>query len=531
MVTVFISQDEWLANKRSYLIQGRTKRSSLLQMELREPKRKCRVRVSLQQPFPVLNRDVTTIPTNKALWQVYTGKYSGDFVVVDAPDEMIALNNMGCFGKGSLSRGSPGFGKERQGTPPFIRHRQWKRRCKWATQLKAMKNDNEMKQQEAVVEDHIAAEITLAAGKQASPEESANIIPEDKTQEKNSRKFCDIKSTLERDDEIKSNRTFEKTKNCADSNVKKACDVVNMDKKIITLDSTEEDNGSKAVKNPAHVDRTENNKTGEHEQTGTTELNNFTSTNEQNRNAAVECHSSKSNGTIVISENNGTEEGNTEDSSQSAVDKSERRMLLVLPDSDSDYEGYLDNDCPRLEEEPFPVHETLHLTLEEAFFLSFGLGCLQVIDLFGNCLSLDGMWQLFCKSQKDFIQKYVTYHYFRSKGWVVKPGIKFGGDFLLYKQGPPFYHASYIVLVEVIDKSTMMRNPGLQRNLSWTRLMGLSRVGETAGKEILFCQVIWPSEVSPESMEFPSILSKFQVHEMLIRRWVSSQEREGSDAA
>jgi tRNA-splicing endonuclease subunit Sen2 len=53
---------------------------------------------------------------------------------------------------------------------------------------------------------------------------------------------------------------------------------------------------------------------------------------------------------------------------------------------------------------------------------------------------------------------------------------------VLYKQGPPFYHASYIVLVEVIDNSTMMRIPGLQRNLSWTRLMGLNRVGETAGK-------------------------------------------------
>lgn len=300
-----------------------------------------------------------------------------------------------------------------------------------------MKNDNETKQQEAVVkvsqqdcvvDDHIAGEVTLTAGKQASPEASANIIHEDKAREKNSKKFCVIQSTVERDDEIKTNRTFEKTKNCDDSNGKKTCDV-NTDKKIITLDSAEEDNGNKAVKNPAHVDRTKNNKEGEHEQKGRTQLNNCTSTNEQNRNAVVECQSSKSNGTIVTSENNGTKEGNTEDCSQSAVDKSEERMLLVLPDSDSDCEGYLDNVCPRLEKEPFPVRETLHLTLEEAFFLSFGLGCLQVIDLFGNCLSLDGMWQLFCKSQKDFIQKYVAYHYFRSKGWVVKPGIKFGGDF------------------------------------------------------------------------------------------------------
>lgn len=38
------------------------------------------------------------------------------------------------------------------------------------------------------------------------------------------------------------------------------------------------------------------------------------------------------------------------------------------------------------------------------------------------------------------------------------------------------------MLVEVIDKSTLMRIPGLQRTLSWTRLMGLNRVGESAGK-------------------------------------------------
>jgi hypothetical protein len=50
-------------------------------------------------------------------------------------------------------------------------------------------------------------------------------------------------------------------------------------------------------------------------------------------------------------------------------------------------------------------------------------------------------------------------------------------------------------------------------------------------QEVLFCQVIWPSDASPESMECPSILSKFQVHEVLIRRWISSQEREESDVS
>jgi hypothetical protein len=69
----------------------------LLEMELREPKRKCRARIPVQQPFPVLNGDATALPTNKALWQVYTGKYSGDFVVVDTADDMIALHTMVIF--------------------------------------------------------------------------------------------------------------------------------------------------------------------------------------------------------------------------------------------------------------------------------------------------------------------------------------------------------------------------------------------------------------------------------------------------
>jgi tRNA-splicing endonuclease subunit Sen2 len=330
-----------------------------------------------------------------------------------------------------LSRGNPEFGKERQQTPPFIRHRQWERRYRWAKQMEVMMNDIQTKQEAAVEvgsegdcnkKIQIRSEITETIGKQASPEPRASIIPEDRAQERNSKKVCGRNITVQQYDAIKANDVVENSNNSDGNSVKDTC-VVNTDQALITQESTEV-NGSRTVKNPANVD----NKTNEHEQKSTTEINNFRITNEQNRNRGAECHISEGDGTIVTSENCSTVEGGTEEYSQSLADKSER-MLLVLPDSDSDYEGYLNNVCPRLEEEQFPIHETLHLTLEEAFFLSFSLGCLQVIDLFGNRLSLNGMWQLFRKSQKDFIQKYVTYHYFRSKGWVVKPGIKFGGDF------------------------------------------------------------------------------------------------------
>ena len=43
-----------------------------------------------------------------------------------------------------------------------------------------------------------------------------------------------------------------------------------------------------------------------------------------------------------------------------------------------------------------------------------------------------------------FLVTYAVYHYYRSLGWVVKGGIKFCVDYLLYKRGPVFHHAEYV---------------------------------------------------------------------------------------
>jgi len=111
------------------------------------------------------------------------------------------------------------------------------------------------------------------------------------------------------------------------------------------------------------------------------------------------------------------------------VDDDQHGKLLVLPDSDSDTENYLKNVKPRIENEGFPIREALHLTFEETFFLLFGLGCLQLIHFDGSPLDINSAWLYFCKEKPDFIQKYIVYHYYRSKGWIVKPGIKYGSDF------------------------------------------------------------------------------------------------------
>lgn len=83
--------------------------------------------------------------------------------------------------------------------------------------------------------------------------------------------------------------------------------------------------------------------------------------------------------------------------------------------------------------DPFPIEETLALLPEEAFFLHYSLRCLRVMDFDQTHeLTTHDMLEKFCKNDSKFIQKFVVYHYYRSKNWVVKSGIKFGGEFCKY---------------------------------------------------------------------------------------------------
>lgn len=45
------------------------------------------------------------------------------------------------------------------------------------------------------------------------------------------------------------------------------------------------------------------------------------------------------------------------------------------------------------------------------------------------------------RPDNPFLINYVFHHHYRSLGWVVKNGIKFCVDYLLYKRGPVFHHA------------------------------------------------------------------------------------------
>ncbi|XP_058844457.1 tRNA-splicing endonuclease subunit Sen2 [Acipenser ruthenus] len=170
---------------------------------------------------------------------------------------------------------------------------------------------------------------------------------------------------------------------------------------------------------------------------------------------------------------------------------------------------------------PFRIIEYLQLTLEEAFFLTYALGCLSIYYN-EEPLSIVKLWQAFSVIQPSFKTIYMAYHHFRSKGWVPKVGMKYGTDLLLYRKGPPFYHASYSVVVEMVD-DTFQGKP--LRPFSWRSLAALNRITVNVSKELMFCYVVRPSDMTEEEMSSPECMNRIKVQELIVSRWISSRER------
>nr|XP_061813433.1 tRNA-splicing endonuclease subunit Sen2-like [Nerophis lumbriciformis] len=178
---------------------------------------------------------------------------------------------------------------------------------------------------------------------------------------------------------------------------------------------------------------------------------------------------------------------------------------------------------PQLRRNPLRMTEYLQLSLEEAFFLVYALGCLSV-HLEQEPLSITHLWRHFISLRPDFVSSYAAYHHFRSRGWVPKggSGAKYGVDMVLYRKGPPFYHSSYSVVVEKADErfegSTL-------RPFSWRSLATLSRITATVSKELLLCYVVHPVDLTEAELASPECLSRLKIQEVVVSRWVSSKER------
>ncbi|KAG8829677.1 tRNA splicing endonuclease subunit sen2 [Serendipita sp. 400] len=198
---------------------------------------------------------------------------------------------------------------------------------------------------------------------------------------------------------------------------------------------------------------------------------------------------------------------------------------------------------PELTEDEIPKNmEHLQLSLQEAFFLAWVVGCLDLRSASGGPITLQAFWAQCFEVSSPFLPKridnpflvhYVAYHHFRSLGWVVKSGIKFCVDFLLYKRGPVFHHAEFAVMIVPVyeDEADCASSPNPLPNsgpISWQWFTTVNRANAQVMKTLVLAHVIIPPsrDIEPSLYDSPEILSKFKVKEVLIRRFVASRMRD-----
>ncbi|KAL2794154.1 hypothetical protein BJX66DRAFT_351322 [Aspergillus keveii] len=177
------------------------------------------------------------------------------------------------------------------------------------------------------------------------------------------------------------------------------------------------------------------------------------------------------------------------------------------------------------EETTITNEEHLQLSNEEALFLVYGLGALHVFDQDRKTvLSSDSLLRLFChhshtpprdptldlKPDDPFLVSYVVYHHFRSLGWIVRSGVKFGVDYIIYNRGPVFSHAEFAIVVipsyehpywsETEDRKAECSR---KQARSWWWLHCVNRVQAQVKKTLVVCYV----EIPPPSQELEHVSS------------------------
>ncbi|XP_040593781.1 tRNA-splicing endonuclease subunit Sen2 isoform X2 [Mesocricetus auratus] len=456
----------------------------------RAPKRKRRVYESYESPLPIpFGQDQGP----RKEFRIFRAEMISNNVVVRGTEDMEQLYGKGYFGKGILSRSRPNFTisdsklaakwKGMQTDMPIITSEKYRHRVEWAMDFMRRQGQDESTIQKVLTDYTEPLELPGIKGKEETPQRDPP----------NSEANSSLEGRVGKDALSVTTRAAGQSDDLQGLNTHSDCLQEGPSQATLTVASPSGLNG--------------------HVMEDTTVL------------SQVPCHSHEA----LIAQDDLW----PADSSRAAGEKRaaheyvlvEEELCDVQEEDEAADEKLLQRKRLVCRRNPYRIFEYLQLSLEEAFFLTYALGCLSVYYE-KEPLTIAKLWQAFTAIQPTFRTTYMAYHYFRSKGWVPKVGLKYGTDLLLYRKGPPFYHASYSVIVELVDDNF---EGSLRRPFSWKSLAALSRVSGNVSKELMLCYLIKPSTMTNEDMETPECMKRIQVQEVILSRWVSSRERSDQD--
>jgi tRNA-splicing endonuclease subunit Sen2 len=196
--------------------------------------------------------------------------------------------------------------------------------------------------------------------------------------------------------------------------------------------------------------------------------------------------------------------------------------------------------------------EHLQLLQEETFFLAYGLGVLDVfVDDSDTVLPATSLLSLFrrhsyfpprslsapAEPDDPFMLSYAVYHHYRSLGWVVRSGVKFSVDFLLYNRGPAFSHAEFAIVIipsythpfwsETEESRDMVQK---RTGKTWWWLHCTNRVQSQVKKTLVLCYVDVPPPFEEHEKcgqdDIENVFSRYKVRDVSVKRWTPNRSRD-----
>ena len=152
-----------------------------------------------------------------------------------------------------------------------------------------------------------------------------------------------------------------------------------------------------------------------------------------------------------------------------------------------------------------------HLLPEETVYLMKDLNVLKLLkDGKEDVLNFTEVWKWALSQHSNFSRLYSSYRYYRNLGFVVRNGLKYGCDWLLYKRGPVFDHAVSCVRV-------FRANDG-----NWLTLLTNARIASNARKSLRVCFVALNDT---EQLDYEACLNYDVISDIELRRWVPEKSR------
>jgi tRNA-intron endonuclease len=108
-------------------------------------------------------------------------------------------------------------------------------------------------------------------------------------------------------------------------------------------------------------------------------------------------------------------------------------------------EGFFGQPISIRKPKSFDFNCPLELSFLEALYLVEKQRVNLIDEKSKNRISAQELREYAMKIYNEFDDKYLVYKDLRSRGYVVRPGLKFGADFGVYQHGPGIDHAPFIV--------------------------------------------------------------------------------------